>query len=475
MRKGFLIMLAVVLVAALAAPAVAGTDINGFYRAKGYVTNFKQYTGGIYGPSVAPAKDAPTSAYVEQRFRIKFTSGDENVKAVFFVETDDVWGDVNNGRNTGGQLGADAASLELKNAFVWFKVPNTSVDVTVGVQNQSDSYAGVFFWAADMGGIFVNAKVDPVALRFGWSKWTENALSKADDRTLYLAEAKFAPAKDVKVGANFYMLQDDRNRAGAAAVTGAAAYSYTDNNGLVHVFPAVAGVTAGAGASVQRVYMPGVDVTFGAGPAKINAFAFYQFGKYADYQNPATADVNIAGLAADARVDLNAGPGNAFVEALYISGGDDPATKYKSVVDAGFTNSFFARTDMQILLLNGDDIGTASGLNTSASNNMGNGGRGLTHVAGGFTMKMGDKLTGKVGAGYLAASKLLKAETAAGYKKKTMGTELNASLSYNLAKGLDVGVVGAYAFIGDFYKTSATSAGDPDNAFDLHARINYAF
>jgi hypothetical protein len=444
MRKGFLIMLAVVLVAALAAPAMAGTDINGFYRAKANLSNFRGYLGGAYTGSTVPGKDAPSNAYVEQRFRVKLTSGEENVKAVFFVETDDVWGDQNAGRNTGGQLGADSASLELKNAFLWFKLPSTPLDITVGLQNQSDSYAGVFFAATDMAGIFVNAKVDPVALRFGWSKWTENALAKADDRTLYLAEAKFVPTKDVKVGANFYMLQDDRNRPSG---------------------------------SIQRVYMPGVDVTFGAGPASINAFAFYQFGKYTDNLGPGTTDVNIGGFATDARADLNVGPGKAFVEALYISGGDNTSVKYKSIVDAGFTNSFYARTDMQILLLNADDIGTAAGVYGVAgqSGSMGNGGRGMMHLAAGFSMKMGDKLTGKVGAGYLQATKLLKSDEALGYKKKNMGTEFNASVSYNLMKGLDVGVVGAYAWIGDFYRTSAASTGEPDNAFDLHARINYAF
>ena len=446
MRKGFLIMLAVVLVAALAAPAVAGTDINGFYRAKPTLSNFRGYLGGAYTGSFVPVKDAPANAYVEQRFRVKFTSGEENVKAVFFVETDDVWGDSAGGsRNTGGGLGADAASLELKNGFVWFKLPNTPVDITVGLQNQSDSYAGLFFGAADMGGIFVNANLAPVALRLGWSKWNENALAKADDRTLYLAEAKFSPVKEVKIGANLYVIQNDQGRP-----TG----------------------------TIQRVYMPGVDATFGAGPATINAFAFYQFGKFTDFQD-SRDDVDINGFAADVRADLNAGPGKAFVEALYISGGDEngsaPGQKFKSIIDSGYTNSFFCRTDMSILLLNADDIGTAAGVYASApgDKSMGNAGRGMTHVAAGFTMKFNDKLSGKVGAGYLMATKKLKTDP--DFRKKNMGTEVNANVSYNIMKGLDVGVVGAYAWIGDFFKTSAGDAGDPDNAYDLHARVNYAF
>jgi len=455
MRKGFLIVLVVVLAAAFAAPAMAGTDINGFYKTRMFMTNFVQYYGGDYGTTVGPPrKDAATMAFVEQRMRLKVTSGDENVKAVAQFEIDSVWGDTKgNGQSaSGGGLGTDATNIETKNAYVWFKIPNTPLDVTVGLQGQSDSYANVFMGGADMGGIFVNGKVAPVAFRLGWAKWSEGGaaattanrldLEKANDYTFYLAEAKFSPVKDVKVGGNLYVLQNDMGRASG----------YT-----------------------QRIYMPGVDVTFGAGPATINAFAFYQLGKYRDYSASGTSDINIGGFAADARVDLNAGPGKAFAEALYISGGDDPSKKFKSIVDSGYTNSIFIRTDMQILMLAADTLTALAGLYSSSpgDKSMGLGGRGMMHAAGGFSMKMGDKLTGKVGLGYLAAVKKLKTDPT--YMNKTMGTEVNASVNYTLAKGLDVGLVGAYALIGDFFKSSATDAGDPDNVFDLHARVGYVF
>lgn len=456
MRKGFLIVLVVVLAAAFAAPAMAGTDINGFYKSRAFMTNFVQYYGGDYGTTVGPPrKDAPTMAFVEQRVRLRISTGEENVKAVTQFEIDSVWGDVKaNGQSaSGGGLGTDSTNVETKNAYVWFKVPNSNIDFTVGLQGQSDSYAGVFMNYADMGGVFMNAKLDPVALRLGWAKWSEGGnnagnrsdLEKANDYTFYLAEVKFTPAKDIKVGGNFYVLQNDIGRP--------------------------SGVT-------QRIYMPGVDATFGAGPATINAWGFYQFGKYANYANPATPDVNIGGFAADVRADLNAGPGKAFVEALYISGGDNNSVKYKSIVDSGYTNSLFIRTDMQILMLAADTLTAVAGLYASSPSDksMSVGGRGMTHLATGFTMKVGDKMSAKVGAGYLQASKLSREDKALRpWMKKNMGTEVNATLNYSLAKGLDVGLVGAYAWIGDFFKTSATDAGKPDNAFDVHARLGYVF
>ena len=503
MRKGFLIMLAVVLVAALAAPAVAGTDINGFYRTKAYMSNFK--TGAT---SVTLAKDAPTAAYVEQRLRLKFSSGEENVKAVAFFEIDfGAWGDTagssptptagattaggigtgNNtlgvGRNGGGALGGDRINLETKNVYVWFKLPNTTLDFTVGLQNQSDAYAGLIFGGADMAGIFSTGKFGPVATTFGWAKLYENNVNKTDDMTLYVASAKFSPVKELKIGANFYFLQDDTGKVSATTeLPGDPATAFTGTN-LFNV----------GGLNKKRVYTPGVDFAFNAGPATLSGFALYQFGKI-DFLAPGSTDLNLRAFAADIRADLNAGPGKLFFEGLYVSGGslDNNSNKYQSIVTLSDLNaspggnSFFARTDMSILLVNGDDINTSQALVGAAASpgadatSPGNGGRGIWHIAAGFTMKMGDKLTGKVGAGYLAATKLLQsdqggASAATTRKGKSMGTEVNANVNYNIMKGLDFGLYGAYAWLGDFYKSNLAGAVDPDNVFDLHARLNYAF
>lgn len=441
MRKGFLVMLAVVLVAALAAPAMAGTDINGFYRAKGYVSNFK--SGGTIG------KDLPSQAYVEQRFRLRLASGDENVKAVIFFEQDLNWGDNNytSGRNVGGALGADSINLELKNAYVWFKVPNTSVDVTAGLQGVNDSYGGLFLFYGDMAGIFVNGKMDPVSYRLGWSKWFEQTTAKADDATFYLAEAKFAPAKDVKLGVNLYFIQDDRLKTAATP-------------------------------SKTRIYMPGFDASLAAGPATVSGWFFYQSGKQ-DFLTAGSTDYDIKGFAFELRGDMNVGPGKAFLMGTYVSGGDNTLKEFKSVKagnDYAAGMGLYARPDMQILLPNGDDINTSAGLVGAGGSGPSNGGRGIMLIAAGYSQKLGDKLTGKVGAGYLKANKLLVDSSAgadASYKKKAMGTEVNANVNYNITKGLDFGLYGAYAWLGDFFKPSATT--DADNAYDLHARLNYAF
>jgi hypothetical protein len=529
MRKGFLIVLAVVLVAALAAPAMAGTDINGFYRAKAYMSNFKTASSATGGNPII-AKDAPTDAFVEQRLRLKFTMGEENVKAVVFFEIDySAWGDAagmtkndgawgtgntvtggatgtpsgsnNNfvpgtgaGRNTGGALGADRINLETKNVYLWFKLPNTPLDFTVGMQNQTDAYAGLLWGAADMAGIFMNGKIEPVTFTLGWAKLYENYTAKTDDLTLYVASAKFAPTKDLKVGGHFYYLQDDTQNDSGISTINPVGNLPTDPQ-----LPAPLGGTfAAVGFNKKQIYTLGTDVTFNAGPATISGFALYQWGKRDYLNNTATlTDVDISGYALDARVDANLGPGKGFFEALYISGGDNTTEKYKSIVTlSDFNaspggNSAFGRTDMQILLFNNDDInmsqamvGTAGVPANGGNTSPGNAGRGIWHLAAGYTMPLGAKLTSKVGLGYLSATELLKADKAGGStgatlattrKGEGMGTEINANVNYNIMKGLDFGLYGAYVWLGDFYKSQNGSIPDPDNPWETHMRINYAF
>jgi hypothetical protein len=266
---------------------------------------------------------------------------------------------------------------------------------------------------------------------------------------------------------NFYFLQDD---------TGKVAGTLPGNPSGV------------SGLNKIRVYTPGVDASFNLGPLTLSGFALYNWGKV-DFPG-STPDTDIKGYAADVRGDMNLGPGKFFLEGLYVSGGDQSGSNpdFESVVTLSDRNaspggnSAYSRTDMVILLSSPDHINAAQCLigcsGGVAGQSPSNGGRGMWHAAAGYSQKFTDKVSGKIGVGYLAAVKMLKVSstTDPSFKDKEMGTEINASLNYNIMKGLDVGLVGAYAFIGDFFKTSATGSGsDPDDAYDIHGRINYAF
>jgi hypothetical protein len=481
MRKGFLIVLMVALVTAIAAPAVADHELFGFYRTKGFVSNFKTFASGNHvNPS--PADVAPTNSYVEQRLRLKFSMGEENVKAVAFFEQDMMWGDASAqvARNQGGAIQGDSINVETKNIYLWFKLPDTSAAFTVGLQNVSDPYRGTFFGGADMAGVTTTFKFAPLSFRLGgFTPWERNT-NQADDTLLFIAEAKIAPVKDLNVGLNFYFIRDGADVVG----TSSGELPATPNVNAMFVAGATAAVPAVPG--VTRLYMPGVNFDFNAGVAKLSGFAFAQFGDRV-YDSGA-AKTKFGGYAADLRVDANAGPAKVFLEGLYTSG-DKPGTadKIEGVVVAedfkmqsSSSNSY--AMDLQILTLNGDDLNTARALIYSPNNNRVQGGYamsgvrlGSTLLAAGASMKLGDKMTAKVGAGYLRANQL--APTALSGTNlnvsKTMGTEVNGNVNYNIMKGLDFGLFGAYAWLGDGYKVSGSP--EPDNLYDVHVRLNYAF
>src|SRR5208337_3329858 len=72
--------------------------------------------------------------FIDQRLRLYFTfQGSQNLKVVTKLEMGDTqWGDpgsaasalgVRTGQNGGGEIGADSTSIEIKNAYLEFKVP----------------------------------------------------------------------------------------------------------------------------------------------------------------------------------------------------------------------------------------------------------------------------------------------------------------------------------------------------------------
>jgi hypothetical protein len=462
MRKGFLMVLAVALVAVLAAPAVAGTDVNGFYRAKGYVTNFDLPSA----PSITD--DMQSGSYVEQRLRVRFAFGEENVKAIWFTETDfGSWGDSAGSaapagpanRNVGGALGGDKVNLETKNIYVWFKVPNTSLDFQVGLQNQTDTFQGFIYGYADMAGIFATGKYEPVSWKAGWAKLYENNVLFSDDVDLLTLQVGFPASKDLKLGISGYYFQDDSQK-----------------------YPGTLPGASPLGTFTAKIYTFGLDGAWNAGAFGLSGFFFYQFGT-ADSLVATADDTDISAFAADLRLDANLGPGKLFVEGIITSGGDNSGNDYQAPVTLADRNaspggnSYFARMDFQILMPNLDDINQNTCIIGCAgavvSQSPGNQGRGIWAVGAGYSMKVAEKTNVKIGAGYLAAMKTLQGEE----RDKDMGMEFNGNVNYNIMKGLDFGFYAAYAFLGGFFEPTVggVTAPSPDDVYSLFLRLNYAF
>jgi len=479
MRKGWIVFVTAVLVAVLAVPAMADIKATGFYRSKAWLSNFHDGSGGPSLRTDQTGDEAQTNAFVEQRARVRFEFGTENVKAIWFLESDMLFGDLsgqNGVRNEGGALGGDSIQIETKNLYLWFKVPDTSLDFSVGLHNGSDDYAGVLWGGADFAGITMNGRFEPVKYKLAWLKLYENATHKADDATLYTAAVKFVPTKDLTLGVNFYFLQDDTGTGGAT--TKINPLDDSDAN------PAN---WANAGYKL-KLYTPGIDAMFKAGPATISGFAFYQWGQFEGYA-AGLDDVDVRAYGLDLRADAKLGPANAFFEGIYLSGGDSD-NKYEAPIGLGDYqgtgtgpggNSSYTRTRMQIMLASWDTINVSQCLVGCSGGEYGDSlglqGRGLWHIAAGANMDVTPKIKIEGNIGYAAAVKLQSGEDS--WRDKDLGTEINAGVNYNIAKGLDFGLYGAYMWLGGFVKDSpvapATSSPDFKDPWTTYARINYAF
>jgi hypothetical protein len=473
MRKGFLMVLAVVLVAAMAVPAVADFSTTGFVRIKEHVE--QNYTGSP-GNFILPKEDPNTAAYVEQRQRFSLNWKGENVGAAAVFEIDfGLWGDsaYTVARNQGAGLEADSINLETKNFYVWFNVPNTTAKITAGVQNLTDSFGGMIFGYADMAGIFVTG-TGPVSYRVGAAKFQEGLTVRDDDVDFYVAEVKFTPVKEAKLGVDFYALRD------ASGGGNALAGGQTNLNTLGRIF-----TDYGLGATAitydpATFYWLGVDGAFKAGPVGLSGYAFYNWGELENVNGTfggvavvnGSADVKAYGV--DLRADLDAGPGKLFIEAAYVSGSDQNSNDFESPITASnyaLAGSFpLTSMDMQILLPNLDDINASAALAYDVANK----GRGIMAVAAGFRMKFSDALSAKFGAGYLAD-----VEAPGPGVDEHSAFEINANVNFALAKGLDLGFYGAYAFLSDWESYSAAGVASPtadaDDIWKAYARLNYAF
>src|SRR5208337_2086020 len=115
--------------------------------------------------------------FIDQRLRLYFTfQGSQNLKVVTKLEMGDTqWGDpgsaasalgVRTGQNGGGEIGADSTSIEIKNAYLEFKVPVCPLTSIIGIQTISllDS------WILDddfSAAVFIT-KLDPFRIAAGY-------------------------------------------------------------------------------------------------------------------------------------------------------------------------------------------------------------------------------------------------------------------------------------------------------------------
>jgi hypothetical protein len=166
MKRFLIAMVAMVAVFALVMPASAAElKFGGYYDTKIYHTNNLRDGNDDADDQMDGTKT---------RMRLYFTAiGSENLKAVVKTEFDSVWGNARLGRQGADGGSRDNSGFEIKNGYIDFNVPDTPLNVKVGIIGAKIGKGVVY--NDDTNGMQFRANFDPVKVSFLYSRLNDNA------------------------------------------------------------------------------------------------------------------------------------------------------------------------------------------------------------------------------------------------------------------------------------------------------------
>lgn len=226
MKRYLIAMVAVITVLAIAVPTFAlELKYGGLYRARlNSKDNVSDGQDGAFVDLNNPVSVKPFGSlddngnWIDQRVRMYFTFvGSENLQLVTRWEADTLWGNETPGagRSGGGDIGADAVNLEMKNAYIDFALPMTTARATVGVQHMALFRGWIF--DDDFSGALITGKVDPLRVQVGYvAAANENVTTTDDDVNEFFLNLEYA-AGPLKAG--FITLYQDGNEFNIASTS----------------------------------------------------------------------------------------------------------------------------------------------------------------------------------------------------------------------------------------------------------------
>lgn len=440
-------ILAAVLCAAMATPALADSKVSGYFRTQFMADN-------ISSPSMTSA-DKRTNTQIDNRFRLMYQNNlNEYVNFVYFGEVDTKWGQSSKGAdatgmNNGGKKGADGVNVETKNVFVDFKVPDSIISARVGIQGIGVGSDGILV-GDDMAAAKVNLKLSPTADVTGiYSKWLEGDSTAGDtrewdDTDFYAAVVALKPSDALKLNVDLAYL--DANAIGGVINVGASLAGYTEAD----------------------VYALGLGGEAKLGMATLNGYLAYTGGTASA---TGMTDFDLGGMMGTIKATTKIGTlGDAGLRATYYTADKDSTdNEYKGFVGDLSGGAYeFAGENLSIFF-------------TDAAYNNTNGGRralvdaayagnGLLAINGTANLNFSKSCYGKFGAGYFMALE----ENSSSHSDKDLGIEVAARVGTKVAEKVDISLGGAYAFLGDFYKSVGSST-DPDDVYKVNFMINVPY
>ena len=447
------------LAAAVATPAMALEN-----QFSGAFTSF--YDLSNYSASGALAKDAPTQNYFVQRVRLGYTAkANEDVKLVTKFELDYNWygnSSYSVARGGGGALGADSVNIETKNLYLDLNLP-MKVNAKIGMQGYNDSFKGILF-DADMAGILLTHEYDKAAVSAGFFRFadsTNNAtwadINKIGKYThdMFSLDAKYSVTKEVKVGAAYYYISDNRGNGSATNITnnGALVGYNSDGSAIYSLAPTI--TTTANPANDTKVHTLGLNAEGTVGPLTLNGFAMAQFGDY-------NATTKAKGYALNVGAKMPLAGGTARSEFIYVAGGKN---EFYVPASAGGTEGggFY---DAEMIMLNRDK--NATSIDTAIVYDSNNNHQGLIMGSLGYDYTFTPKMSGSVNAGFAAVAKDVAAPGV--HKSNYLGTEVNCEANYKLYPSVTLGARAGYVVLGDYFKGNSF-----DNPYDVKLIAKFAF
>lgn len=423
MKKCFVLFVAVGLCFLMVAPAMADYKIGGYFRT--------QVTAGTHNG--APAKDKHSLNAVDNRFRLKFVNKlNDDVKITYYGEVDTVWGDSSKGGiGGGGKLGSDGVNIETKQVKLDFKVPDTPLSFTAGIQGFAKRFDAALM-SHDMAGGRVKAKFGDVTLGAAYFVWNEEDKYKDDDRSLYSILSDFNISEAFKLRADLYSILDKR---------------------------------AGDSKTTRNTF--GLRADFKAEAFSLSGWTLYQFGE-TEVDNG--SDTDLGGMAASIKANFKVGGVKAGARVMYYMADDDAD---ENMAFSGGIGAFeYTKENLMIFLT--DVYYNNLGGGRHALTDAAYAGYGLIGVCLSANMNLTDTVYTKLGAGVFMAADDQKDDDESTKKEGSMlGQEIAALIGFKVAEKVDVSARGAYALVGDFYETAGGD--DPDNMYKFVMMLNVKF
>jgi len=186
-----------------------------------------KYSGAAYayGAQFKTTTKDQSAAYGGYRFRPYFSYLTENVEATVKFEIDQVFGGSKDNSKTSADgkqqadVGNDEKALEVKAAFLKFKVPAVA---GLSIKGGADEYktVGGFTCGTELGLGLINYKADMFDITFAAAKvWEPSVLdtkkdttTEKDDVTFYAADATLTLSDSIKIRPALYAIQGEKNQ-----------------------------------------------------------------------------------------------------------------------------------------------------------------------------------------------------------------------------------------------------------------------